>query len=75
MNLLAVPDAVDDERALFVGDVLTTGVYAASLADAAPEDAVAILGAGPVGFCVAQALRATGARRVFGSTAIRRGWR
>ena len=65
VNLLAVPDAVEDERALFVGDVLTTGVYAASLAEAAPEDAVAILGAGPVGFCVAQALRATGARRVF----------
>jgi 2-desacetyl-2-hydroxyethyl bacteriochlorophyllide A dehydrogenase len=65
VNLLSVPDAVDDERALFVGDVLTTGVYAASLAEAGPEDAVAILGAGPVGFCVAQALRATGARRVF----------
>ena len=65
VNLLAVPDAVEDERALFVGDVLTTGVYAASLAEAGPEDAVAILGAGPVGFCVAQALRATGARRVF----------
>lgn len=65
VNLLRVPEAVDDERALFVGDVLTTGVYAASLADAGPEDAVAIVGAGPVGFCVAQALRAAGARRVF----------
>ena len=61
-----MPDAVSDERALFVGDVLTTGVYAASLADAGPDDAVAIVGAGPVGFCVAQALRAAGARRVFG---------
>ena len=66
VNLLRVPDAVSDERALFVGDVLTTGVYAASLADVEPDDAVAIVGAGPVGFCVAQALRADGARRVFG---------
>ena len=65
VNLLAVPEAVEDERALFVGDVLTTGVYAASLAEAGPEDAVAIIGSGPVGFCVAQALRASGARRVF----------
>ena len=58
VNLLRVPDAVDDERALFVGDVLTTGVYAAALADAGPDDTVAILGAGPVGYCVTQALRA-----------------
>jgi threonine dehydrogenase-like Zn-dependent dehydrogenase len=57
VNLLPVPDAVDDERALFVGDVLTTGVYAASLADPRPDDVVAVLGAGPVGFCVAQALQ------------------
>lgn len=65
VNLLAVPEGIEDERALFVGDVLTTGVYAASLAAAEPEDAIAIVGAGPVGFCVAQALAAAGARRVF----------
>ena len=65
VNLLPVPDAVDDERALFVGDVLTTGVYAASLADAAPDDAVAVIGAGPVGYCVALALRAAGTDDVF----------
>ena len=47
VNLLPVPDGVDDERALFVGDVLTTGVYAASLAGAAPGDVVAVIGAGP----------------------------
>ncbi|MEP6759645.1 MAG: alcohol dehydrogenase catalytic domain-containing protein [Actinomycetota bacterium] len=65
VNLLPVPDTVDDERALFVGDVLTTGVYAAALAAGDADDAIAILGAGPVGFCVAQALRASGAHRVF----------
>jgi 2-desacetyl-2-hydroxyethyl bacteriochlorophyllide A dehydrogenase len=65
VNLLRVPDGVDDERALFVGDVLTTGVYAASLVDRARDDTVAILGAGPVGFCIAQALRARGARHVY----------
>ena len=50
---------------MFVGDVLTTGVYAASLVGADPEEAIAILGAGPVGFCIAQALLAMGAGRVY----------
>jgi threonine dehydrogenase-like Zn-dependent dehydrogenase len=64
VNLLPVPETVDDERALFVGDVLTTGVYGASLAEADLDDTVAIIGAGPVGFCLAQALCAAGVRRV-----------
>jgi threonine dehydrogenase-like Zn-dependent dehydrogenase len=65
VNLLAVPDDVDDEAALFVGDVLTTGVYAASLAEPSSEEVVAVIGAGPVGYCIAQAMRARGAEHVF----------
>jgi 2-desacetyl-2-hydroxyethyl bacteriochlorophyllide A dehydrogenase len=65
VNLLPVPDGIDDEAAVFVGDVLTTGVYAASLGAAAPDDVVAVIGAGPVGACVTRALLADGARRVF----------
>jgi threonine dehydrogenase-like Zn-dependent dehydrogenase len=65
VNLLAVPDNVDDERALFAGDVSTTGVYAASLAAPSPVDTVAIVGAGPIGFCIAQALRVAGAGPVY----------
>jgi alcohol dehydrogenase len=64
VNLLRVPDAVDDERALFVGDVLTTGVYAAAIAEPRAGETVAVIGAGPVGFCVALALRARGGARV-----------
>ena len=30
LNLLKVPEGMDDERALFVGDILTTGVYGAA---------------------------------------------
>ena len=33
VNLLHIPEGMDDERALFVGDILTTGVYAASIAE------------------------------------------
>ena len=64
VNLLEVPDDVEDESALFVGDVLTTGVYAASLADAAPGDVVAGVGAGPVGYFCVQAALAAGAGEV-----------
>lgn len=56
-NLLALPDDLDDDRALFVGDVLTTGVYAAGIAGIRPGDTVAVIGAGPVGFFAAQAAR------------------
>lgn len=64
VNLLGIPAVVDDERALFVGDVLTTGYYAASCGVAGPNDVVAVIGAGPVGYCAALAARATGAGQV-----------
>src|SRR5207302_11235013 len=31
VNLLAIPDDMDDERALFVGDILTTAYYGAAI--------------------------------------------
>jgi threonine dehydrogenase-like Zn-dependent dehydrogenase len=65
VNLLPVPDGIDDERALFVGDVLTTGFYGASLAAVRPEETVAVVGCGPVGFFCIQAAVALGAARVF----------
>jgi threonine dehydrogenase-like Zn-dependent dehydrogenase len=65
VNLLRIPDDVDDDRAVFVGDVLTTGVYAASIAEAAPDETVAVIGMGPVGYCTVQALHALGVERVF----------
>jgi threonine dehydrogenase-like Zn-dependent dehydrogenase len=56
-NLLGVPAGMEDERALFVGDILTTGVYGAAIAGIRPGDTVAVVGAGPVGFFAAQAAR------------------
>jgi threonine dehydrogenase-like Zn-dependent dehydrogenase len=49
VNLLPVDDAIPDERAVFLGDVLATGFHAAELAGIAPGDHVAVVGAGPVG--------------------------
>jgi 2-desacetyl-2-hydroxyethyl bacteriochlorophyllide A dehydrogenase len=64
VNLLPIPEGMDDERALFVGDVLTTAWYATSLAGARTDDVVAVVGAGPVGLLCMQALRARGVGRV-----------
>lgn len=55
VNLLEIPDGMDDERAVFVGDILTTAFYGASIAGIRPGDTVAVIGAGPVGFFTAQA--------------------
>jgi threonine dehydrogenase-like Zn-dependent dehydrogenase len=55
---------MEDERALFVGDVLTTGYYGAATADIRPGDTVAVIGAGPVGFFAAQAAARFGPRQV-----------
>jgi threonine dehydrogenase-like Zn-dependent dehydrogenase len=65
VNLLRIPDGVGDEAAVFLGDVLSTGFYGASLAGAGPDDVVAVLGCGPVGFCTIEGLRALGAPTVY----------
>lgn len=64
VNLLHVPEDIEDERAVFLGDVLTTGWYGASLGAPARDEVVAVVGAGPVGFCSAQSAAALGAARV-----------
>lgn len=56
-NLLAIPEGLDDERALFLGDILTTGLYGASVPEIRTGETVAVIGAGPVGFFAAQAAR------------------
>ncbi len=46
-----IPDTVTDEQALFVGDILATGYWAARISEIQPTDTVLILGAGPTGLC------------------------
>ncbi len=50
-GLNKIPDRVTDEQALFVGDVLATGFWAARISEITPESTVLILGAGPTGIC------------------------
>lgn len=46
-----IPDGVSDEQALFVGDILATGFWAARVSDISTNDTVLIIGAGPTGIC------------------------
>ena len=50
-GLNKIPDSVTDQQALFVGDVLATGFWAARISEIKEEDTVLIIGAGPTGIC------------------------
>ena len=59
-----IPDGVSDRQALFVGDILATGYWAADISWIGPEDTVLILGGGPTGLCTLQCVLLRGPRRV-----------
>lgn len=50
-GLNKIPDGVTDRQALFVGDVLATGFWAARISEITKDDTVLIIGAGPTGIC------------------------
>lgn len=50
-GLTPIPDGVSDEAALFVGDLLATGFWAARIGGIGTGETVLILGAGPTGLC------------------------
>ncbi|WP_448681131.1 zinc-dependent alcohol dehydrogenase [Pseudomonas nicosulfuronedens] len=60
-----VPDILDDERVLFLTDILPTGYQAVINAGVGPGSSVAIYGAGPVGLMAAACARMLGADRIF----------
>jgi threonine dehydrogenase-like Zn-dependent dehydrogenase len=64
VNLLALPESIDDERGVFVGDALTTAYYVASIGQIQAGDTVAVVGAGPIGYFCVQSAFALGAGRV-----------
>lgn len=50
-GLCKIPDSVSDGRALFAGDVLATGFWAARISGIGRDSTVFIIGAGPTGIC------------------------
>jgi len=64
LNLKVLPDGLDDEAALFAGDILATGFYAAQICELGADDVVAIFGAGPVGLFTGLAARRFSPERI-----------
>ena len=63
-GLKKIPDTVTDRQALFVGDLLATGFWAARISEITPEDTVLMLGAGPTGICTLQCLMLKNPKRI-----------
>ena len=63
-GLNRIPDTVSDEQALFVGDILATGFWAAKISEIAPDDTVLIIGAGPTGICTLLCARLKRPKRI-----------
>ncbi len=56
-GLTPIPENVSDEQALFVGDILATGYWAAKISEISSDDSVLIIGAGPTGLCTLECVR------------------
>ena len=63
-GLNRIPDTVSNEQALFVGDILATGYWAAKISEIAPDDTVLIIGAGPTGICTLLCARLKRPKRI-----------
>jgi threonine dehydrogenase-like Zn-dependent dehydrogenase len=61
---IVIPDGIDDEKVLFLSDILPTGWMAAENARIEPGDIVAVFGCGPVGLFSVQSAVLMGAERV-----------
>ncbi|MDG2221075.1 MAG: alcohol dehydrogenase catalytic domain-containing protein [Rubripirellula sp.] len=48
-TLVKVPDGISDEVALLLGDNLSTGFFASEMANAGPDQTIAVVGCGTVG--------------------------
>lgn len=61
---IKIPDGMDDDRVLFLSDILPTGYMAAEACEIEPGDVVAVWGCGPVGQFAIQSAFMLGAERV-----------
>jgi threonine dehydrogenase-like Zn-dependent dehydrogenase len=61
---IVIPDGIEDDKVLFLSDILPTGWMAAENCDIKPNDTVAVWGCGPVGLFAIQSAFALGAHRV-----------
>ena len=60
MSCTRIPESISYEQALFVGDVLATGYWAAGIGEIKPADVVLVFGAGPTGLTTMMSARLFG---------------
>ncbi len=60
-----IPEGIEDEPALFLGDILATGFFCADMAGVTPGGVYAVIGCGPVGLLAIVGARELGAETVF----------
>jgi threonine dehydrogenase-like Zn-dependent dehydrogenase len=65
MTLAKVPDAINDDTAVLMADILPTAYSAIVRAGVRPGDTVAVVGAGPVGQLAVMCAQLFGASKVF----------
>ncbi|HEY2683064.1 MAG TPA: zinc-dependent alcohol dehydrogenase [Steroidobacteraceae bacterium] len=61
---IVVPEGIDDDKVLFLSDILPTGWMAAKNCEIQPHEVVAVWGCGPVGLFAIQSAFVLGAERV-----------
>jgi threonine dehydrogenase-like Zn-dependent dehydrogenase len=64
VNLVKLPESVDDDDAILLSDIFPTGFFGAELAEIKPGDTVAVFGCGPVGQFAILSAYLLGAARV-----------
>jgi len=72
MNLAPLPSDVSEEAAVMATDMMTTGVYAAEMADIKFGDTVVVVGIGPVGLMAVAGAKLRGAGRIIAVGSRRR---
>ncbi|MFB0612530.1 zinc-dependent alcohol dehydrogenase [Aurantiacibacter poecillastricola] len=61
---IVIPDHLEDDKVLFLSDILPTGWMGAENAEIQPDDTVAVWGCGPVGLFAVQSAIVMGASKV-----------
>ena len=65
-----LPDAIDDDAAVFLADILPTSFFGAVNGNIRPGDTVAIFGCGPVGLCAVMSAKLFGPAEVIAVDSI-----
>jgi 2-desacetyl-2-hydroxyethyl bacteriochlorophyllide A dehydrogenase len=64
-TLIKVPEGIDDDEALLLGDIVPTGYFCALQAEIKPESTCAVIGCGPVGLMAILAAVEQGAEKLY----------